>query len=132
MISETSSVPPAPSLYLQLGGEAAIKAAVGIFYGKFLADPLLKPFFEKTDLVRQTNQQIAFLTQALGGPAIYRGSDMKKAHARFAIQQKHFDAVAAHLQATLQSLNVPDSLIDQVLQTIGPLAPSIVNTPDHN
>lgn len=89
-------------------------------------------FLKKIDLVRQTNQQIAFLTQALGGPMIYKGSDMKKAHARFAIQQQHFNAVAAHLQATLQSLNVPDSLIGKVLQTVEPLAPSIVNTPDHN
>lgn len=121
-----------PSLYAQLGGEPAIKAAVEMYYAKVLADPLLKPFFEKTDLVRQTNQQIAFLTQALGGPSIYKGSDMKKAHARFAIQQKHFNAVAAHLQATLQSLNVPDSLIGKVLQTVGSLAPSIVNTPDQN
>ena len=34
------------SLYEQLGGEAAMDAAVGIFYAKVLADDRIKHFFD--------------------------------------------------------------------------------------
>ena len=37
------------SIYEQLGGEAAINAAVDIFYRKVLTDPKLAPFFESTE-----------------------------------------------------------------------------------
>jgi len=38
------------SLFDRIGGQAAVDAAVGIFYSKVLADELLAPFFKNTDL----------------------------------------------------------------------------------
>ena len=37
--------------------------------------------FESTDMNWLKKSQIAFLTQALGGPAHYKGQDMRSAHA---------------------------------------------------
>lgn len=107
-----------PSLYEQLGGEAAVNAAVDIFYRKVLADHRINRFFDNTDIEKQAAKQKAFLTMAFGGPNNYTGTDMRKAHEhlvkKFGLDDSHFDAVMEDLTATLQELNVPQNLIDQV------------------
>lgn len=129
MSKASSAAIPAASLFEQLGGAPAITAAVDVFYERVLADPLLKPFFAKTDLAWLKRKQAAFFTQALGGPALYRGRDMKLAHLKLPIEQVHFDRVATHLSATLKELKVPNTLVNRVLDAIAPLAQEIVNTP---
>jgi len=112
-MSETST-----SLYEQLGGEAAVNAAVDIFYRKVLTDYRINRFFDNTDIEKQAAKQKAFLTMAFGGPNNYNGADMRQAHAhlvkKLGLDDSHFDAVMEHLGATLQELNVPQALIGQV------------------
>lgn len=111
-MSETSK-----SLYEQIGGEAAVNAAVDIFYRKVLADHRINRFFDNTDIEKQAAKQKAFLTMAFGGPNNYNGADMRQAHAhlvqKLGLNDSHFDAVMEHLGATLQELNVPQNLIAQ-------------------
>ncbi|MGD8591597.1 MAG: group 1 truncated hemoglobin [Gammaproteobacteria bacterium] len=102
------------SLYDQIGGEAAVDAAVDIFYRKVLADDRINKFFEDVDMERQAAKQKAFLTVAFGGPNKYSGKDMRDGHAHLVargLNDSHFDAVMEHLGATLKELNVPDELI---------------------
>ena len=106
-----------PSLYEQLGGEAAVNAAVDIFYRKVLSDYRINRFFDHSDIEKQAAKQKAFLTMAFGGPNNYTGVDMRQAHAhllKYGLDDSHFDAVMEHLGATLTELNVPQELIDQV------------------
>jgi hemoglobin len=119
---------PRQSIYEMLGGEAAMEAAVGRFYELVTADPLLAPYFNQTDMQRLRGHQMAFLTQALGGPAAYKGATMQKAHAHLAIEQRHFDAVVGHLLSTLGELKVPQEIVDQIVARLAPLADAIVNT----
>ena len=105
------------SLFEQLGGEAAVDAAVDIFYRRVLSDYKINRFFDNTDMDQQAAKQKAFLTMAFGGPNNYSGTDMRTAHAKFVkmgLDDSHFDAVVEHLAGTLQELNVPDALIEQV------------------
>jgi len=105
-------------LYDELGGEAAVDAAVDIFYRKVLTDDRISHFFEDVDMERQAAKQKAFLTYAFGGPNHYSGKDMREAHKHLVAQglnNDHFIAVAGHLQSTLQELNAPPQLIDQVM-----------------
>ncbi|UZR30622.1 group I truncated hemoglobin [Methylococcus mesophilus] len=104
------------SLYAKLGGEAAVNAAVDIFYRKVLADPRINRFFEGVDMEKQAAKQKAFLTMAFGGPHNYTGMDMRRGHAHLVQQglnDTHFDAVMEHLGATMKELNVPGELIAQ-------------------
>lgn len=104
------------SIYDQIGGEAAVNAAVDLFYRKVLADNRIKHFFDGIDMNRQAAKQKAFLTMALGGPNKYTGADMRKAHAHLVakgLNDSHFDAVMENLGATLKELNVPGNLIAQ-------------------
>ncbi len=104
------------SLYEKIGGEAAVNAAVDVFYRKVLADARISKFFEGVDMNTQAAKQKAFLTMALGGPHNYTGADMRKGHAHLVAQglnDSHFDAVMEHLGATLTELGVPSDLIGQ-------------------
>jgi hemoglobin len=117
------------TLYKRIGGEPAIHAAVDRFYERVLADPSLNGFFVGVSLPRLKAHQFAFLSQALGGPKQYSGASMSEAHARLAIEQLHFDSVAAHLVETLRELGVPQDIIGEVTAAVGSLASQIVNTP---
>ncbi|MCK9619521.1 MAG: group 1 truncated hemoglobin [Methylobacter sp.] len=102
------------TLYERIGGEAAVNAAVDIFYRKVLADYRINRFFDNTDMDQQIAKQKAFFTMAFGGPNNYSGQDMRNAHARLVkmgLNASHFDAVMEHLGATLNELNVPQELI---------------------
>lgn len=110
------------SLFEKLGGNAAVDAAVDIFYRKVLSDDRISSFFEGVDMDKQAAKQKAFLTMAFGGPHNYTGKDMRTAHAPLVargLNDSHFDAVAEHLQATLKELNVPAELIAEVMTIAG-------------
>ena len=102
------------SLYDRIGGEAAVNAAVELFYRKVLSDYRINRFFNNTDMDTQIAKQKAFFTMAFGGPNNYTGADMRTAHSRLVkmgLDNSHFDAVMEHLGATMQELNVPGDLI---------------------
>jgi hemoglobin len=107
------------SLYERIGGEAAVMAAVDLFYKKVLADEVTKSFFAGLDMDAQLRKQLAFMTVAFGGPDQYRGRDLRTAHAGLVkskgLGDVHFDAVATHLAATLTELGVAQDLIDEAL-----------------
>ena len=103
------------SLYEQLGGAEAMQAAVDLFYERVLADPKINHFFEGRDMGKQRAMQTAFLSMVFGGPATYSGRTLRQAHAGLPLDDSHFDAVARHLQATLDDLGVPAELADQVM-----------------
>jgi hemoglobin len=108
--------PVSNSLFEKIGGEAAVNAAVDIFYRKVLSDDRISEFFEDVDMDRQAAKQKAFLTMALGGPSNYSGADMRRGHAHLVargLNGTHFDAVMENLAATLQELKVPADLIAQ-------------------
>jgi hemoglobin len=102
------------SLYDEIGGDAAMNAAVDVFYRKVLKDDRIKHFFDGVDMAKQASKQKAFLTMALGGPNNYTGEDMRRGHAHLVargLNDSHFDAVMENLGATLTELKVPGHLI---------------------
>ncbi len=105
------------SLFEQLGGEAAVDAAVDVFYRKVLADYRINRFFDNVDMDKQAAKQKAFLTMAFGGPNHYTGKDLRDGHAKLVkmgLNDSHFDAVLENLAATLIELGVAQELVDQV------------------
>jgi hemoglobin len=107
------------ALFERIGGEAALMAAVDLFYNKVLSDELTRPFFEGLDMAAQTKKQVAFMSRAFGGPEEYRGRDLRAAHANLVkfkgLGDAHFDAVAGHLKATLEELGVAPDLVAEAL-----------------
>ena len=124
-----SSAPAEPqetSLYDAIGGQAALVAAVDVFYRRVLADPELSPFFPAGVGERHRAYLGTFLGEALGGPRRYRGPDIAAAHRGLGISNHHFGLVAGHLIATLDELGVPRHLTDQIIAIVATLAPAVV------
>jgi two-component system chemotaxis sensor kinase CheA len=121
--AESSAEPAAPtagtgSIFEQIGGDAAVDAAVELFYGKLLDDEKLSPFFEGVDLDRLRNMQKTFLTMAFGGEDAYAGRDLASAHAGLVekgLNDSHFDRVMECLRQTLEELGVGEDLMIDVL-----------------
>lgn len=113
------------TLFEQIGGEPAVEMAVDKFYLRVIEDERIKHFFEGIDMNKQREHQVTFLTYAFGGSQQYSGLSMRKAHQRLVenlgLTNEHFNAVVEDLVATLQELNVPEHLI----QEVGEIAESI-------
>ncbi|MBL4602551.1 MAG: group 1 truncated hemoglobin [Emcibacteraceae bacterium] len=104
------------NLFERIGGDAAVDAAVDVFYKKVLSDDSISHFFETTDMDAQREKQKKFLTVAFGGPNDYSGKDMRAAHAKLDnITEAHFTSVAGHLQATLEELGVPEAEVSEAM-----------------
>jgi len=103
------------SVYEKIGGEAAVNAAVDIFYRKVLSDDRISDFFDTVDMEAQYVKQKAFLTMAFGGPNSYTGKDMREAHKHMNLTEEHFNAVAENLVGTLNELSVPQEYIDEIV-----------------
>ena len=80
-----------PPLFDRLGGAPAIEQAVDRLYEFILADAELAPVFAATNLEWLKDQQVAFIGQALGGPAAYEGRDMRAAHAHLNVTSRQFE-----------------------------------------
>lgn len=106
------------SYYDQVGGEPAMEKAVQIFYRKILKDPLINHFFTDIDMSVQIKKQKAFFTLLFGGPNSYTGKDLTTGHAHLVargLNDTHFNAVAGHLQATLEDLKIPSNITSDIL-----------------
>ncbi|MFN0170635.1 MAG: group I truncated hemoglobin [Bryobacteraceae bacterium] len=105
------------NLFEELGGAAAVEAAVDNFYRKVLMDDRVAHFFDSVEMDRQRAKQKAFLTMAFGGPHNYTGKDMRQGHAHLlqkGLNDSHVDAIIEILGTTLREMGVADNLIQQV------------------
>ena len=105
------------SLFERLGGQAAVNAAVDIFYRKMLSDERVSDFFDDVDMQQQISKQKRFLTMVLGGPHHYSGKSMREGHThllRRGLNDSHVDIVIEHLAATLNELGAAPEDIEKV------------------
>jgi hemoglobin len=115
------------SLYERLGGEAAIKEIVWLFYQRVVADPQLVGYFSGVDMMRQRRHMATFLSGALGGPRTYTGRDLETAHAGLGVRSADFGQVVFHLVETLHDIGVSQTLIADIGTALAPLQPLIVS-----
>ena len=127
MVSSVLMETTVPNLYERLGGAPAIEAVVDELYRRILSDPELTPFFTRVNLRSQKSRMCAFVTMVTGGPNEYRGRDMKTAHRRHAIEGRHFDLVAGHLIAALESVGADHAAADELVGMVAGLRGDVVN-----
>jgi hemoglobin len=106
------------SLYDELGGAAAVTAALNQFYPKVLADPLTSPFFKGVNIEGLKKRISPFMAMALGGPSNYHGPTLRQSHARMVsagLDDRVFDAFLGHFEDVLKELGVPAAKIAEVM-----------------
>jgi hemoglobin len=118
------------TLYERIGGEAAVDAAVDIFYRKVLSDDRVNGFFYDVDMDGQIAKQKGFLTMVFGGPNNYTGKDMREGHkdlVKSGLNDSHVDAIVELLGATLKELNVADEDIQEIANIANSVRDDVLN-----
>ena len=100
------------------------------FYIRLISDRCIMPYFRFVTMGRMRHLQRLCLTEFLGGPKVYRGVDMRTAHAHLHITNDVYDAVVGHLLATVAHLlpDAPPPLVTALLELTETLRPLIQNT----
>src|SRR5262249_25594191 len=75
-----------PTLYQRLGGYDSIQAVVDEAIKNIAADRRINWFFKGANIQRLRRQLADQICAASGGPCVYRGRDMKSAHAGMGIE----------------------------------------------
>lgn len=117
---------PTPTLYQRLGGEAGVKKLLVAFYGKVLADPVLKPFFIEASMDKLLRMQEEFFAAALDGPHRSTGRQLKEVHAGLGITAKHFHGFLQHLLETLHEAGAQPDDIRDVVQRVRAIRSDVV------
>ena len=106
------------SLHNDLGGAAAVTAALDHFYPKVLADPRVSPFFEGVNIEGLKKRIAPFMAMALGGPNDYHGPTLRQTHTRLAamgLDDSVFDAFLGQFEDALKELGAPAEKIAEIM-----------------
>ena len=106
------------SLYERLGGYDAISAVVNDLLPRLEADPELGRFWQNRGadgIAREKQLLIDFLSSNAGGPIYYTGRDMESSHKGMRISQIDWESFLGHLNATLDTFQVPKPERDDVI-----------------
>lgn len=121
------------NLYQAIGGPKKIKALVDAFYSRVAVHPELIPVFPD-DLTETARKQEQFLTQFLGGPALYteeHGHPMlRMRHLPFPITPSRRDAWLACMEAALEEADIEEPYRSIIFERLTMTANHMVNKPE--
>jgi hemoglobin len=129
---KTMSEATEKSLYARLGGYDAIAAVTDDLLGRLTRDPQIGIYFKghSKDSLKSIRQlTVDFFCEAFGGPAIYRGRDMKTTHEGLSISESDWQVFVKHAQATLDKFGVQGKEREEFLAAATNLKGDIVERP---
>jgi len=109
------------TLHERLGGYEAIAAVANNLLPRLQADSQLGRFWEhrsEDGIAREKQLLIDFLCSNAGGPMYYTGREMKLSHEGMRISESDWAAFIGHVNATLDSFQVPQREHDEVVAFI--------------
>ncbi len=121
-------VAPAPGLFDALGQKAGIRSLMDDFTQRLRADARIGEQFKDTKLDALASQLTDQVCQLAGGPCVYKGPDMKEAHANMDVTRAHFNALVEVLQVSMDARGVPFARQNQLLALLAPMHRDVVNT----
>lgn len=114
------------TLFEEIGGYASVEALIDRFYERVLADPMLKPFFENTDVDKLLRMQTAFFSLALGGPEPKFEISLYEAHQGRGIGVEHLTRYTEHLIETLNEVGVREEQMQRIYERISTFSNDIL------
>ena len=119
-------VAPAPGLYQAMGEQAGIRTLMDDFVGRLAADPRIGAQFKDTNRANLASQLTNQVCQLAGGPCVYKGPDMKEAHAGMDITRSHFNALVEVLQQSMDARGIPFTRQNQLLALLAPMHRDVI------
>lgn len=93
------------TLYMKYGSRVTSGMAECL-YDRLLDDPDLAPFFDGVDIDNLREHVTDFLSVVAGGPDLYRGRNLREAHAGYTISRDHFERLMDHIAAAGEELAI--------------------------
>ena len=109
------------TLYERLGGYDAISAVTKDLMRRIKADSQLGRFYQyrgEDGVQREEQLLVDFLCSSAGGPMYYTGRDMKTLHIGMKLSESDWTALLGHLNATLETFQVPQAERDDVVALV--------------
>lgn len=114
-----------PTLYVKY--ESRLTSGMAeCFYDRVLVDPELAHFFEGIDMDVLREHLADFLMVLTGGPDIYKGRDLRAAHAGFLITETDFNRLMTHVAAAAEDLEIEPQDIATVAAAIIDLKDQVI------
>ncbi|MBX3713168.1 MAG: group 1 truncated hemoglobin [Lysobacter sp.] len=119
--------PELAGVFEEFGGRAGLDALMEEFMSVLLADPRMRPFFEKVEHDRVKRQLAEQFCAILGGGCVYTGRDMIAAHAAHGIDRADFNALVEDLQIAMSKRGIPFRAQNKLLALLAPMHREVIN-----
>lgn len=116
----------ADALFAALGGGSGVAKIAGKALDLYFSDPRLASSFDNISRDYLQPRFTAYLCRVAGGPCIYKGHSMKRAHRGLAITEANFNAVVEDLQTAMDRAGVPFRTQNRFLARLAPMERDIV------
>jgi hemoglobin len=110
-----------PALYQAFGEKPGLVRLMDDFMVRLLADPRTGPHFKPSNQERVKEQLVDQLCALSGGPCVYKGADMKTAHANLDITKADFHALVEVLQQSMDAQGIAFRTQNQMLALLAPM-----------
>lgn len=114
------------SIFLRLGGFAAVSRIVSDFYGRATSDSILSPFFVGIDMATQIDHQTRFVSSLMGGPASYTNEHLQRVHEHLRIDEATFAHMTLVFRETLEDHDVAETDIGTIMGEMAARRPYIL------
>ena len=113
--------PPSDQLYQAFGEKAGLVSLMDDFMTRLLADPRTGPHFKPANQQHVKEQLVEQFCALGGGPCVYKGADMKTAHAELDIRKSDFHALVEVLQHSMDARGIAFTRQNQMLALLAPM-----------
>lgn len=107
--------PADPSLYRSFGEKPGLVKLMDDLMVRIEGHARLAPHFKDSNKQRVKEQLVDQFCQVTGGPCVYKGADMKSAHANLEIAKGDFNALVEVLQHAMDAQGIPFRSQNQLL-----------------
>jgi hemoglobin len=121
---------PNDQLYKAFGEKPGLVALMDDFMVRLLSDPRTGPHFQPANQQRVKEQLVEQLCALSGGPCVYKGADMKGAHANLDIKKSDFHALVEVLQQSMDARGIPFRKQNEMLALLAPMNRDIITPPE--
>ena len=114
------------SLYQALGAQAGITRLVDDFVERAVRDPRIREHFKDTRPQGLKDSLVEQFCHLSGGPCVYKGADMKAAHADMGLRKVDFLALVEVLQTAMDAQSIPFAQQNRLLALLAPMHRDII------
>lgn len=124
--AQAQTLPASESLYRGLGEKAGIARLMDNLVDRVAKDVRIQQHFKKTNLQNLKASLTDQVCQASGGPCVYKGPDMKTAHADMDVRKGDFNALVEDLQAAMDAQGIAFAQQNRLLAILAPMHRDVI------